>query len=204
VRRLTHGRAGGWGARSVLLYRGLQRRPVGVECWQRHDHVPECVRPRLHTAPRCPRLRSRAGGSHSPPHPPEFTLRPQPPSAASGEGGGGASSLSRRALVPPWGSNPRPQEPLPRACGCPALEGVCWAVCGCAQCSTAPRPSTATCRRGTLAASRLCPSVRVAPPPPFPALVRAPEPGEVTLHPTHGNSLFARSRASGGGGRGGV
>jgi hypothetical protein len=67
VRPLT-ARVGRWvRARSVLRRHGLQRRPVGVECQQRHDHGRQCVRPRLHTAPRCPRVRSPTGGSHAPP-----------------------------------------------------------------------------------------------------------------------------------------
>jgi hypothetical protein len=128
-----------------------------------------------------------AGGSHSPPAAGECCLG----------GEVGASSLSWRAFVPPWGSNPRPQDlaaALPRACGSTAPEGVCGAVGACAQCSPTPRPSTATCRRGMSAASSTCGTVRTAPLPPSPALVCAPEPGEVTLHPTHRNSISARSR----------
>eukprot|EP01047_Picozoa_sp_COSAG01_P042166 COSAG01_NODE_3666_length_5799_cov_5.810957_2_plen_296_part_00 len=56
--------------------------------------------------------------------------------------------------------------------------GVAQQLQGGAQCSTAPMPSTGTCRRGMSAASRACLAVRAPPPPPSPAaLVCAPQPG---------------------------
>jgi hypothetical protein len=92
-----------------------------------------------------------------PMHPQAVPLRPQPPSAASGGVGVGASSLSRRALVPPWGSNPRPQDraaALPRACGCAAPHGARGAWGACAQClATPPARASASTARSTCCAS---------------------------------------------------
>jgi hypothetical protein len=103
-------------ARSVLRRHGLQRRPVGVERWQRPGYVLQCVWPRLRRSqPSCVHP-SRGKSLSTPP----TGILSSPAAEHRGGGGVGASSLSRRALVPPWGSNPRPQDraaALPRACG---------------------------------------------------------------------------------------
>jgi hypothetical protein len=181
VRRLTRGLRGGWGARSVLQRLGLQRGPVGVECWQRPVHGRQCVRPRLHTAPNCPRcVHPSRGMSLSTP----FTGIQSPPAAAErciGRGGGvGAPSLSRRALVPPWGSNPRPQDrsaALPRACGCAAPQGVRGAWGACAQClATPPARASASTARSSQGATTAARTIATR------AASRAPEPLEADGH----------------------
>eukprot|EP01047_Picozoa_sp_COSAG01_P069387 COSAG01_NODE_10254_length_2209_cov_2.554976_2_plen_325_part_00 len=179
VPQRCHGRAaaaaadaraeGGLGARSVLGRHGLQRGPVGVECWQRPKHALQCVRPRLHTAPRCPRLRSPAGGSHSPP-------------AALGRclGGGRGESIPcpRELWVVVVGSSPTGATAL---CDGGRLRRGLRGGVGGVQCSSTPRPSTATCRRGMSATSRAWPPVRAAPPPPSPATLLCRTDGEKSL-----------------------
>jgi hypothetical protein len=163
----------GWGARSVRQRLGLQRGPVGVERWQRLKHEPKCVcfrlrRPQL---PSCVHP-SRGKSLSTPP-----TGIQSPSRRALHRGGAGAggrlASAGVRLLVPPWGSNPRPQDlaaALPRACGCAAPQGVRGAWGACAQCSSAPpaRASASTARSARSATTAQGRATRAA--------SRAPEP----------------------------
>jgi hypothetical protein len=150
-RRLARGLRGGWGR---AVFSGAAAFNGNVSAWNVgnvQDMRYSASGPASIPSPRCPRLRSPAGGSHAPP-------------AALGRclGGGRGESIAclRELWVVVVGSSRAHAAADTRAEG-----GM-----GGAQCSTAPRPSTGTCRRGMSAASRTWQAVRAAPPPPRPPL----------------------------------
>jgi surface protein len=117
VRRLTRG---GWGGRAVFY--GATAFNGDVSAWNVGSVVDmsgSACGP-ASAVSRCPRVCTRAEGSHSPPHPRrEFSLRPQPPSAASGGGGAWGRLASAGVRCPTVGLEP----PTTRSC-CSAATGV--------------------------------------------------------------------------------